>query len=115
MSSRARELPDARELLAELIAQQRTTNDLLRAMAIPTLTETLRSLLRKEVERKAFEASDGTRTTRAVADAAGSSPATISRWWTAWRNAGVAVDAPDGHVRHLIPLSALGIKIEDES
>jgi hypothetical protein len=105
---------DQGDVFKQLLVEQRTTNDLLRVLAIPTLKTTLESLLRSEAERKAYEASDGTRTTRALAEIVGVSQPTISRWWTAWRNAGVAVDVPDGHVRHLMSLSALGIKVVEE-
>ena len=99
---------DAREAI---LAELRTTNALLRILLLPTLRETLEQTLGSDAERRAYEHSDGARTTREVAKLAGASAGAVPGWWKKWRLAGAALEAPGGRTRHVLPLSALGIDV----
>jgi hypothetical protein len=102
--------PDGIQLL---LTELRTTNDLLRLMLMPALRQRLDDVLGKPPERRAYEYSDGTRGTREVAELAGASPGSVSGWWNKWRVAGIALDAPGGRVRHVMPLSPLGMEVPE--
>jgi hypothetical protein len=101
--------------IATLIAEQRVTNELLRALARPQMRQDVLAVVGTKAERRGFEATDGTRSVRAVATEAGVSSAAVGKWWKKWRVAGVASEDERGRVRHVMSLSALGIDIEEDS
>jgi hypothetical protein len=105
--------PTDAELLTELLAEQRRSNEYLRVLMQPQLRERLEALLGSSAERRAYEASDGTRTGREIAAVARVSTGAVSGWGKKWRQAGVAVEV-DGHLCHLLPLSALDIDVEGD-
>lgn len=101
MSGRFGETEELREL--------RQQTRWLRFMALQTLPAILADVLRDARERRAYELSDGSRTTRQVASLTASSPATISRWWSKWRALGLASHDATGRVTHLVSLEEVGM------
>jgi CRP-like cAMP-binding protein len=98
-------------LLVEILAELRRTNDHLQVLMIPTLRATLDHVLGGAAERRAYEISDGHLGTREVAARAGASAGSVSGWWNKWRQSGVAIATTSGRVRHVLPLSALGMEV----
>lgn len=92
------------ELLAELQEQTRW----LRFLGLQQLRPLLITLLRDERERRAFDLSDGDRTTRQVAAQVGVSAATVSRWWNRWAALGLVTTDDRGRARHLVALEDIG-------
>jgi hypothetical protein len=97
-----------------LVDDNAVTHDLLTLLARPSLRSDITQALRSPAERRAYEYSDGERTSREIAELAGASTGSISNWWRRWRQKAIAVEVSNGRVRHLIPLSAIGISIEDD-
>lgn len=87
----------------------------LRALAMPSLRATVQNAFEGDGERRAFEASDGTRTGRDIADLVGASPASVSRWWKKWRSLGIAIEVAPRRTSHLISLSDLGLAPRPQS
>lgn len=103
-------MPD--ELLAQLLAVAHEQLRWQRAATIPSIRETLDSVLRTTQLRRAFEMCDGTRTSSDIAAAVGVSPATMSRWTQGWRDLGLAYEVEGRRVRHLTSLVSVGLAIE---
>jgi hypothetical protein len=101
------------ETLAALLEAQRQTNQLLRVLVMPRLRQAVSEALGSNAERRAYEASDGTRTVREVAKASGASVGSVSGWGKKWRRLGIA-DETAGRTRHVMPPSALGINLDEE-
>ncbi|MEN3282728.1 MAG: hypothetical protein V7607_3868 [Solirubrobacteraceae bacterium] len=101
--------------VAALVAQQRVTNELLRVLVRPQLRQDVLAVVGTTAERKGFDATDGTRSVRAVAGETGVSPAAVGKWWKKWRAAGLASEDEHGRVRHVMSLSALGIDLKTGS
>jgi len=101
---------ESNERIVELLEQQLAWT---RCMAIPQVRVAILGALKTEQERKAFEASDGTKTTREVAAAAGiASPSTILNYWRRWRALGIASEAPGRKACRLISLADLSIPLK---
>lgn len=103
--------PAMREVL-EILREQAAW---LRALAMPSLRATVQKAFESEGERRAFEASDGTRTGREIADLVGASPASVSRWWKKWRSLGIATEVAPRRTSHLVSLSDLGLALRPQS
>jgi hypothetical protein len=71
------------ERLAE--ANQRI-EDLLTLMAQPTLLPALRAIFKDARQLRAYQLSDGRRSTRAIGKSVGVDQKTISRWWRTWKD-----------------------------
>jgi hypothetical protein len=97
--------------LSLLISELRETNALLRAVARPELRRLAQETLESASERRAFQATDGSKTTREVAASSGASQSSVSRWWRAWRLAGLVATTPSGAMRPLLTLDELGLPI----
>jgi DNA-binding transcriptional MocR family regulator len=95
------------EVLVELREQTRW----LRFLGLQALAPALESTLKSDSERSAYDVSDGTRSTRAVADMVGVSQKTISNWWQKWASAGIATTDPTGRAAHMASLRSAGIEI----
>lgn len=91
------------EILEELLAWTRFAH-----------TEGLRGLLRTELSERAsfiaFQLSDGSRSQREVAEAAGVSQPTISRWWARWSRQGIMRQVGETPT-HLIDPADLGLEV----
>jgi hypothetical protein len=98
---------EGNDVLAELKEQTRW----LRFLGLRELRPALLSALGSEAERRAYELTDGTRSTRAVADAAGVSQKTISNWWQRWASAGIVTTDANGRATQLAPLRSAGIEM----
>lgn len=97
----------------EIVAELRAQTSWLRLLGLQTLRPTLQEILKSDKQRLAYEYSDGSKTTRQVAEASGTGAGTVSRWWTEWLAIGVCVEAPghSGRARHLASLTDLGLSI----
>ena len=96
-------------LLVELREQSRW----LRLLGLGTLRTLLPQLLKTEKQRLVYELSDGTRTVREIAAAAGVGIGTVSRLWTEWLAAGLCSESPRhaGRAERLVSLAALGMDV----
>src|SRR4051812_34796008 len=94
-----------------LLAELKTTNELLRLLLMPTLRASLEDILKSAAERRAYELADGSRTTREIAQGAGASIGPVSGWSKKWRTHGVALELPGGGAKHVMSLTALGIEV----
>lgn len=96
-------------LLEELQAQ----TPWLRLLGLQALKPVLGDTLRTEKQRRAYELSDGVRTTREVASAAGVGAGSVSRWWTTWARLGLMTESPThaGRWMHLASLTDLGLDV----
>lgn len=92
-------------LLAEMQEQTRW----LRFLGLQQIRPLLIELLRDERERRAYDLTDGVRTTRELAASSGASNATISRWWTRWVALGLATTNDHGRARHMVKLADIGM------
>lgn len=99
------------ERVIELLEQQLAWT---RVMAIPQAKAAIVAALRTEAERRAYEASDGTKTTREIAavQGVGTSHTTIANWWKKWRALGIASEVEGRKACHLISLADLGIPLK---
>lgn len=95
----------------DILVELRAQTPWLRLLGLQALRPVLNQALRSDRHKLVFEASDGTRTTRQVADAAGVGAATVSRLWNEWLALGICtpVSGHAGRARHLASLSSLGI------
>lgn len=93
-------LNDSTDLLDELVS-------LTRFMARDSLERALRTALRDEKHRIAFELTDGSRTQTEVARQADLSQPAMSDLWKKWRRMGLVRDGKQG-MRHLVALADLG-------
>lgn len=95
------------ELLIELKEQTKW----LRFLGLRALGPALESVLKTSAERRAYDLSDGMKSTRAVADEVGVSQRTISNWWQRWASAGIVETDSAGRARHLATLASSGIEV----
>ncbi len=95
----------------EMMAELRAQTSWLRLLGLQSLRPTLQELLKSDKQKLVYEHSDGSKTTRQVAEAAGTGAGTVSRWWTEWLATGVCVEAAGhpGRAKHLASLSDLGL------
>jgi hypothetical protein len=97
------------DVLTELREQTRW----LRFLGLQQIRPLLVQLLRDEKERRAYDLTDGARTTRDIGDVVGVSGPTISRWWSRWTALGIATADERGTTRHMIRLDDLGLDFRD--
>lgn len=99
------------ELLTQLLMAVREQQRWQRAAALPVVRQTVAETVRTTEQRKAYEMCDGKTPNKKIAEAIGKSEATISRWASSWRDAGIAYEGDDG-TRHLVSLDTLGLPVE---
>jgi hypothetical protein len=75
----------AEELDRQAEASQRI-EDLLTLMAQPTLMASLSAIFKDARQLRAYQLSDGRRSTRSIGKSVGVDQKTISRWWRAWKD-----------------------------
>ncbi len=71
------------------------------------IRQRLEKILDTEIKKRAYEATDGSASTRDIAKLVGVDQKTISRWWSDWSKAGLvepSIDRQD-RPRKLIPLT----------
>jgi hypothetical protein len=93
-------------MLAELRAQTRW----LQILAIEALAPRARAVIKSPSHLRVYELTDGARTTREIAAAAGVGAATVSRLWSQWAREGLVApsDHFEGRSASVIPTSRLG-------
>ena len=99
------------EILMELLTTAREQQRWQRAAVLPVVRQTVAETVRTTEQRRAFEMCDGETSNKKIAHAVGKSEATISRWASSWRDAGIAYEA-EGGTQHLVSLDTLGLPIE---
>ena len=82
----ARELARIGEEVERLAEANQRIEDLLTLMAQPTLLPALHAIFKDARQLRAYQLSDGRRSTRAIGKSVGVDQKTISRWWRAWRD-----------------------------
>jgi DNA-binding transcriptional MocR family regulator len=95
------------EVLAELKEQTKW----LRFLGLRALGPALETVLKSPAERRAYDFSDGSRSTRAVADQVGVSQRTVSNWWQRWASAGIVETDSTGRAKHLATLLSAGLEV----
>ena len=85
----------------------------LRLIGLGTLRTLVPEVLKTEKQRLVYELSDGTRTVRDIAGAAGVGIGTVSRLWTQWLAAGLCFESTryTGRAQRLTSLAAVGIDV----
>lgn len=101
----------------DILVELRAQTSWLRLLGLQTLRPALQDLLKSDKQKLAYEYSDGSRTTRQVAEMTGVGAGTVSRWWTEWLAIGVCAESPGhpGRAKHLASLSDLGIPTPGKS
>ncbi len=99
------------EILMQLLATAQEQQRWQRAAVLPAVRQTVAENVKSTDQRKAFEMCNGKTPNKEIAQAIGKSEATISRWTSSWRDAGIAYEAQDG-TQHLVSLETLGLPIE---
>jgi hypothetical protein len=96
-----------------LLAELRAQTPWLRLLGLQALRPMLADTLRTAKQRQVYEPSDGERTTRDIAKAAGVGAGSVSRWWTAWAQLGLMTESPEypGRWRHLASQTELGMDL----
>lgn len=84
----------------------------LRAAALPSVRETIRTALKTSQQCSAYELCDGSKTSREVAAAVGVSPAAVTAWTQRWRNLGIAHETAEKKISHLVSLATLELPLE---
>jgi hypothetical protein len=102
MESQSTDNPVLREL--------REQTKWLRFLGLRELPAILSAQLKDDTQRQAYELSDGTRSTRMIADAVDVSAKTISNWWQRWVSAGIATADETGRATRLVSLKSVGIE-----
>lgn len=67
----------------------------------------LESILDTDDKKKAFEATDGEKTVREIAEEVGISKDTVSTWWREWRKVSIVMP---GHIRADRPKKIISLK-----
>jgi hypothetical protein len=103
------EISDDDAVLAELHEQTRW----LRLLGLQALKPLLDKVLKTDKHRLAYELTDGKRTVREVAAAAGVSTGTVSKLWAEWTAAGICFESRQvaGRAEHLASLVSLGYRM----
>jgi hypothetical protein len=94
-----------------LLLELRKQTEWLRLLGIQQLRPLLLDTLSSDAHRMVYELSDGTRSVREIASAAGVSAASVSRFWSRWASLGLVVESEQypGRSKHLMSLTALGL------
>ena len=80
----AQELARISEYVETLLASNNRIEGLLRILAQPVLQSALQRVFKNGKQLRAYELSDGNRSTREIGKLVGVDQKTISRWWRAW-------------------------------
>lgn len=86
----------------------------IKASAIGEVRRSLLETLDPGSHRRAYEAMDGTRTQREIADEAGVGTGSVSVWGRSWKTLGLVFDNPEGRLEHLSSLENLGVSVEND-
>ena len=82
----ARELERIAEEVERLAEANQRVEDLLTLMAQPMLMTELRAIFKDAKQLRAYQLSDGRRSTRSIGKSVGVDQKTISRWWRVWKD-----------------------------
>ena len=82
----AKELARIAEEVDRLAEANQRIEDLLTLMAQPMLLPALHAIFKDARQLRAYQLSDGRRSTRAIGKSVGVDQKTISRWWRAWKD-----------------------------
>jgi hypothetical protein len=82
----ARELERIAEEVERLAEANQRVEDLLTLMAQPMLMTALSAIFKDAKQLRAYQLSDGRRSTRNIGKSVGVDQKTISRWWRTWKD-----------------------------
>jgi len=96
-----------------VLRQLREQTRWLRLIGLQALKPLIPAVLKTDKQRLVYELTDGQRTVRDVAGAAGVGTGTVSRLWADWITLGLCVQSGKvtGRAEHLTSLAALGYDI----
>ena len=93
-----------------VLAQLQEQTQWLRFLALKELRPVLEEALQEDSHRRIYDLSDGRRTAREIAQAAGVTHPTVLRLWSKWMALGIASEGDrPGRCRRLVGLDDLGI------
>lgn len=78
---------------ADILEELKKQTVWLKAIALRALKDVIQEELKSPQDRKIFELSDGKRTTREIAKAAGVSHATVIQNWKRWAALGLVIES----------------------
>lgn len=86
-----------------------SAQDFVRVIAAWCARDLCSSILQTDDQRAVFEACNGKRLGKDIAQATGVSPASVSTWSKRWRELGLVIENDLGFLQHQFSLSSLGI------
>lgn len=98
--------------LSELIEIQRDMLRWIRFTSIPQLKRTLETVLATDLDKRAFEMTDGVATTRAIAGALNLGKTTVGSKWAKWTQIGIVERLASGQCRRICSLAEVGIEVQ---
>ena len=106
-------------MLREILENQRRYQRLIRFLAHHMARDLILNNLKKPIELRVYELSDGIRSSRDIEKMIGKevTQRTVVTWWQKWKELGIVEQSPtySGRVKKLIPLSELGVSIDSTS
>jgi hypothetical protein len=94
-----------------ILRELREQTKWLRFLGIRELPRVIDAQLKDDSQRKAYELSDGSRSTRAIGEMVGVSSKSISNWWQRWTSAGIATSDDSGRATRIASLRSIGIDV----
>lgn len=100
---------DCGELLLELLRWFKLVHR-------PTVLNMLNDTLTNDKDRRIYHLSDGTMSSREIAQQTGVTHTTVVRLWKTWAQKGLMEPCPSvrGRYRHVVPLSEVGLADEED-
>lgn len=82
----------------------------------PTVLNLLSDTLKTDKERRIYQLSDGTISSREIAQQTGVTHTTVVRLWKTWAQKGIMEPCPSvrGRYRYVVPLSEVGLADEED-
>lgn len=101
----------------ELVKELREHGKWLRLLGLASLRPLLATTVASDRDRLIYELSDGTRSTRDIANLAGVSKMTVSRLWQDWLAIGLCTESKgtEGRAEHLVSLAKVGIAVPKQA
>lgn len=97
--------------LVELVEIQRDMLRWIRFNSIPQLKRTLEAVLVTDLDKRAYEMTDGGATTRAIASALSIGKTTVVSKWGKWAQIGIVERLASGQCRRICSLADVGIEV----
>lgn len=99
--------------LVELIEIQRDMLRWVKFTSIPQLKRTLETVLVTDLDKRAYEMTDGVATTRAIASALNLGKTTVGSKWAKWTQIGIVERLASGQCRRICSLAEVGMEVPE--